>query len=66
MSEESAEVVAEKLDRIHEEIKRLGCKLKSPILALSFMALPVIPKLKVTDLGLVDVEEFKVVDVFVS
>jgi adenine deaminase len=66
MSEESAEVVAEKLDKIHEEIKRLGCKLKSPILALSFMALPVIPKLKVTDLGLVDVEEFKVVDVFVS
>ncbi len=66
MSEESAEVVAEKLDRINEEIRRLGCKLKSPILALSFMALPVIPKLKVTDLGLVDVEEFKVVDVFVS
>ncbi len=66
MSEESAEVVAEKLDKIHEEIKKLGCKLKSPILALSFMALPVIPKLKVTDLGLVDVEEFKVVDVFVS
>jgi len=66
MSEESAEVVVEKLDRIHEEIKKLGCKLKSPILALSFMALPVIPKLKVTDLGLVDVEEFKVVDVFVS
>lgn len=66
MSEERAEVVAEKLDRIHEEIRKLGCKLKSPILALSFMALPVIPKLKVTDLGLVDVEEFKVVDVFVS
>jgi adenine deaminase len=66
MSEESAEVVAEKLDKIHEEIRKLGCKLKSPILALSFMALPVIPKLKVTDLGLVDVEEFKVVDVFVS
>ncbi|WP_457550702.1 adenine deaminase [Archaeoglobus sp.] len=66
MSEERAEVVAEKLDKIHEEIKKLGCKLKSPILALSFMALPVIPKLKVTDLGLVDVEEFKVMDVFVS
>ena len=66
MSEERAEVVMEKLDRIHEEIRKLGCKLKSPILALSFMALPVIPKLKVTDLGLVDVGEFRVVDVFVS
>ncbi len=66
MSEEKAEVVAEKIDRIHEEIRRLGCRLKSPILALSFMALPVIPKLKVTDLGLVDVEKFEVTDVFVS
>ncbi len=66
MSEERAEVVAEKLDRIHDEIRRLGCRLKSPILALSFMALPVIPKLKVTDLGLVDVEKFEVTDVFVS
>ncbi len=65
MSEEKAEVVAEKLDRIHEEIRRLGCRLRSPILALSFMALPVIPKLKVTDLGLVDVERFEVTDVFV-
>ncbi len=66
MSEEKAEVVMEKLDKIHSEIKKLGCKLRSPILALSFMALPVIPKLKVTDLGLLDVEEFRVVDVFVS
>ncbi len=64
MSEESAEVVAEKVERIHEEIRRLGCRLSSPILALSFMALPVIPKLKVTDLGLVDVERFEVTDIF--
>ncbi len=66
MSEERAEVVAEKIDKIHEEIRKLGCSLKSPILALSFMALPVIPKLKVTDLGLVDVEKFEVTDIFVG
>ncbi len=64
MSEERAEVVAEKLDRIHRTVREMGCRLKSPILALSFMALPVIPKLKVTDLGLIDVERFEVVDVF--
>ncbi len=64
MSEERAEVVAEKLERIHGIVREMGCRLKSPILALSFMALPVIPKLKVTDLGLIDVERFEVVDVF--
>ena len=66
MSEEKAETVAKKFDKINKEIKRLGCKLKSPIITLSFIALPVIPKLKVTDLGLVDVETFEVVDIFVS
>jgi len=66
MSEEKAEVVAEKFDKINAELRRLGCKLKSPVFALSFMALPVIPKLKITDLGLVDVEKFEVVDVFVE
>ncbi len=62
MSDERAEVVADKLKRIRDKIKELGCKLKSPITTLSFIALPVIPKLKVTDLGLVDVERFEVVD----
>ena len=66
MSEERAEVVAERVDRIHAELESLGCKHPSPIFALSFMALPVIPKLKITDLGLVDVEKFEVTDVFVS
>ena len=66
MSEEKAEVIAEKMDKIHEELRKLGCKHPSPVFALSFMALPVIPKLKITDRGLVDVEEFKVVDVFID
>ncbi len=65
MSEERAEVVAEKIDRIHEELRKLGCRHPSPVFALSFMALPVIPKLKITDLGLVDVEKFEITDVFV-
>ncbi|MET1124129.1 MAG: adenine deaminase [Archaeoglobaceae archaeon] len=62
MSDEKAEVVAERLRRIYREIGELGCKLRDPIMTLSFVALPVIPKLKVTDLGLVDVESFEVVD----
>ena len=39
----------------------LGCAVEDPFMPLSFMCLPVIPKLKVTDLGLVDVEKFAVV-----
>ena len=65
MSDEKAEIIAEKLEKIRTKIRDLGCRLKSPLITLSFIALPVIPKLKVTDLGLVDVEEFQVVDLFV-
>ena len=37
----------------------LGCTLRAPFMVLSFLALPVIPKLKMTDLGLFDVEQFR-------
>jgi len=62
MSDERAEAVIEKLTKVEDEIRKLGCRLKSPVITLSFIALPVIPKLKLTDLGLVDVEAFKVVE----
>ncbi len=64
MSDLPAEEVAAKLEEVEESIRKLGCRMKSPVITLSFIALPVIPKLKVTDLGLVDVELFEVVDVF--
>ncbi len=41
----------------------LGCALRAPFMVLSFLALPVIPKLKMTDLGLFDVEQFGFVQV---
>jgi adenine deaminase len=40
-----------------------GCKLSEPFLQLAFLSLPVIPKLKLTDLGLVDVDQFKLIPV---
>ncbi len=64
MSDLPAEEVAAKLEEVERCIRELGCEMKSPVISLSFIALPVIPKLKVTDLGLVDVELFEVVDVF--
>jgi adenine deaminase len=41
--------------------EQLGCKLEHPFMTLSFMALPVIPSLRITDLGLVDVAEMRIV-----
>lgn len=44
----------------------LGSPLHDPFMAMSFMALEVIPKLKLTDMGLVDVERFDFVELFVN
>ncbi|MFO7754584.1 MAG: adenine deaminase [Bacteroidales bacterium] len=57
--------VAEKYEKMSERLKDMGCKLKSPFMTLSFMALPVIPELKITDRGLFDVSRFDFVDIFI-
>jgi adenine deaminase len=43
---------------------KLGCAIPDPFMALSFLALPVIPELKLTDRGLVDVNKFTLVPLF--
>jgi len=52
------------LTALHRAAKALGCKLPDPFMTLSFLSLPVIPELKITDKGLVDVNQFKIVSVF--
>ncbi|MBW1974866.1 MAG: adenine deaminase [Deltaproteobacteria bacterium] len=66
MSDEHVERVAEKMQELKEEAARLGALYENPFMALSFLALPVIPRLKITDKGIVDVEAFKLVSVFVD
>ncbi len=66
MSEKPAEVVSEELERLLKAIRSLGCKMKNPFMNLSFLALPVIPRLKLTDRGLVDVDSFSFVPLFVE
>lgn len=51
---------------INEAARALGSRQREPLMELSFLALPVIPKLKITDKGLVDVEKFEHVSLFVS
>jgi len=65
MSDAGLEEVVEGLDRVHAAARSLGSPLDDPFMAMSFLALPVIPELKVTDLGLVDVDAFEFVDLFV-
>jgi adenine deaminase len=58
MSDQPAEEVVKKLKKFHIILKELGCTLNSPLMILSFMALPVVPEIKLTDKGLFDVEKF--------
>lgn len=53
-------------DALIAAAQALGSPLHDPFMAMSFMALEVIPKLKLTDQGLVDVEQFKIVPLFVE
>ncbi|QTA91592.1 adenine deaminase [Desulfonema magnum] len=62
MSDKPAEYVAEKYTRTDKAAKQIGSMLHSPFMTLSFMALPVIPSLKITDKGLFDVDQFKLIE----
>jgi len=59
LSEEPLEKVVTKLEELQNIAAALGCVLPSPFATLSFLALPVIPELRLTDKGLVDVVAFK-------
>jgi len=61
LSPEPLEKVAAGLEKLDRAAHELGSTLPSPFATLSFLALPVIPELRLTDLGLVDVNEFKLI-----
>lgn len=62
MSDRSLQEVVEQVSALQEAARSLGCELEDPLMALSFLALPVIPALKLTDRGLVDVDAFGFTD----
>lgn len=61
MSPESADSVMEKLNKMNELAIGLGCDLPAPFMTLSFISLPTVPELGLTDYGLIDVLEHKVI-----
>jgi adenine deaminase len=62
MSDKPVNEVAKTSNQLNEIVERMGCPLESPFSTLSFMALPVVPELKITDKGLFDVNENKFID----
>ena len=66
MSTEQAEVIAEKYQRVNTFIKELGSELTAPFMTMAFMALLVIPELKISDKGLFDVTKFEFTSLFVE
>ncbi|MDJ0823477.1 MAG: adenine deaminase [Paracoccaceae bacterium] len=61
MSLEPFEHVHERLEALRDAAKSLGVTLQEPFLQLAFLALPVIPALKITDRGMVDVTRFEII-----
>lgn len=61
MSLEPFETVERHLRSLRASVRQMGCPLAEPFLQLAFLPLPVIPHLKITDRGLVDVDKFALV-----
>ncbi|UCD26189.1 MAG: adenine deaminase [Candidatus Bathyarchaeota archaeon] len=65
ISDMPARKVVKMVDDLNEAAKDLGCKMDSPFMTLSFLALPRIPKFRLTDKGLWDASAMRFVDLFV-
>jgi adenine deaminase len=66
MSERDAGEVAQALEQLTGRLREQGVTIDAPFMVLSFLALSVIPSLKLTDQGLVDVDRFELVDPFAA
>jgi adenine deaminase len=62
MSDKSCAVVAHEYNVLNDEVKKMGTSLNAPFMTLAFMALLVIPELKIGDKGLFDVNKFSLID----
>ena len=65
MTSKPVEEVAKALSDLMFQSQAIGANIENPFMALSFLALPVIPHLKITDMGLVDVDLFEIVPLFI-
>lgn len=66
MSDKPLEMVRAGQDVMRQAAVELGCSLRDPFMTMSFLALEVIPSLKLTDQGLVDVDQFSPVELWIE
>ncbi|MBA7557839.1 Adenine deaminase [subsurface metagenome] len=66
MSDKPLLEVKENLDSIYRTAKNLGVKVDNPFMSIAFLSLEVAPHLKITNKGLVDVNNSKIVDLFLD
>ncbi|NJD58644.1 MAG: adenine deaminase [Anaerolineales bacterium] len=64
MSDHKAGWVIEALQKMNQAAYDLGCRLPAPFMSLSFISLPTVPELGLTDMGLVDVHEHRIIAPF--
>lgn len=65
ISNKPAEEVMAKLQELEQTASDIGCKINDPFMSMAFLSLSVIPEIKITDKGLIDVSKFKVTNLFV-
>lgn len=65
MSDRPAEEVQAKITELDKAAKQIGCAIDEPFMSMAFLSLSVIPELKITDKGLIDVNKFEVTELFV-
>jgi adenine deaminase len=65
MTSSSCSETAVRYNELNELVKSYGCSMSSPFMTLAFMALLVIPELKIGDKGLFDVNKFALVPLFI-
>ncbi|MEA2021553.1 MAG: adenine deaminase C-terminal domain-containing protein, partial [Candidatus Caldatribacteriota bacterium] len=66
MSDKTLPEVKKNMDSIYKTAQELGVTVGNPFMAIAFLSLEVIPHLKITNLGLIDVDQSKIVDLFVD
>lgn len=66
MSTEAPSIVNEQLGMMNQAAAQLGCTLDAPFMTLSFISLPTVPELGITDMGLVDVDKHCLIPLFVE
>jgi len=66
MSDKSLLKVKENLDSIYETAKKIGVKVDNPFMSIAFLSLEVAPYIKITNKGLIDVNNSKIVDLFLK